>query len=213
MRNRNLACSNISTSNIREQLAILLTYLLTPLILKNSEGKRSGGMDFVLLCTERSDVRNNIFPYQLRWWKILGRVWGWMYGRQVVAAPGPVVWNHRVPANHWSRLRRSALIRHTIRRHIIHPQDLMWTCWVIPQPWMDIPQDRLFSNSTILTEAWGLLSDLSVYPVANRKRFSRQSYSCTRTFILSMITERKSDDSIKSIRTWSRVRRSWMIEF
>lgn len=60
MRNRNLACSNISTSNIREQLAILLTYLLTPLILKNSEGKRSGGMDFVLLCIERSDVRNNI---------------------------------------------------------------------------------------------------------------------------------------------------------
>lgn len=170
-------------------------------------------MDFVLLCTERSDVRNNTFPYQLRWWKILGRVWGWMYGRQVVAAPGPVVWSHRVPANHWSRLRRSALIRHTIRRHIIHPQDLMWTCWVIPQPWMDIPQDRLFSNSTILTEAWGLLSDLSVYPVANRKRFSRQSYSCTRTFILSMITERKSDDSIKSIRTWSRVHRSWMIEF
>ena len=37
---------------------------------------------------------------------------------------------------------------------------------------MDIPQDRLFSNSTILTEAWGHLLDLLVYPVANRKCFS-----------------------------------------
>lgn len=115
-----------------------------------------------------------------------------MYGRQVVAAPAPVVWNHRVPANHWSRLRRSALIRHTIRRHINHPQDLMWTCWVIPLPWMDIPQDRLFSNSTILTEAWGHLLDLSVYPVANRKCFSQPSMNSLHCYIDTLILGDKS---------------------
>jgi len=87
-----------------------------------------------------------------------------------VVVPALVAWNHRAPANHWSRLRWSALIRRTIR-HIIRLRDLMWTCWAIlrRRSTAVTPQDHPFSSFTILTAAWEHRSDRSFLPVVNRE--------------------------------------------